>query len=493
MKTSVELYRDIAGRTDGDIYIGVVGPVRTGKSTFIKQFMQTMILPNVEGEHRQARMRDELPLSGSGKTIMTTQPKFIPGESAFVQLRDHAGARVRLIDCVGYLVPGALGTQEGGAARMVRTPWFDHDIPFEKAAETGTRKVIANHATLGIVVTTDGSVADIPRTPYIEAEERVVRELKALGKPFLIVLNAKTPDSEAVIRLSASLREKYDVPVFPMNVDEMDTEQANALMENLLLEFPLTEVMLTLPAWVSALNDDHWLTQTLIQAATLAAQNMRKLRDHIALKDILLECEHCADASPTDIRLGTGAVDYAVTLTDGLFYRVLGEASGQTVEGEEHLLRLMTEMTQAKRAYDRIAEAMKSVEESGYGLVSPSMTELTLSQPEIVKQGGKFGVRLQASAPSLHLVRVDIGTEVNPIVGTQQQSEELVEYLLSEFESDPGEIWNTNIFGKSLSDLMREGLSGKLTRMSTDVQGKVREALTKVINEGSGGMICILL
>lgn len=493
MDRQADMYRDIAGRLGGDIYIGVVGPVRTGKSTFIKRFMETMILPGVEGEQRRARMVDELPVSGAGKTIMTIQPQFIPGESASIALRDHAGVRVRLIDCVGYLIQGVLGTQEGEAARMVRTPWFEHDIPFEKAAEVGTRKVISDHATLGVVVTTDGSITELPRANYVEAEERVIRELKALGKPYAVVLNCREPNSDGAQRLAASLSEKYDAPVVAMNVSEMDQSGATALMEQLLFEFPLTQVFLRLPAWVGALPDEHWLPTALYEQAVQASQGMRKVRDHDRLRAVFAEGPYTLGAEPSEIRLNEGAADYAVRLTDGLFYQVLGEASGQQVDGEEHLLKLMTEMTQLKRAYDRVAEALQSVDETGYGLVAPSMSELKLEQPEIVRQGGRFGVRLRASAPSLHLIRVDIGTEVSPIVGTEQQSAELVQYLLSEFETDPSGIWETNMFGKPLSELMREGLSGKLTRMPGEVQGKLKDAITKIINEGSGGMICVLL
>ncbi len=493
MDRQADMYRDIAGRTDGDIYIGVVGPVRTGKSTFIKRFMETMILPGIEGEHRKARMIDELPVSGAGKTIMTTQPQFIPGESAAITLSDQAGVRVRLIDCVGYLIDGVLGTQEGDSARMVRTPWFERDVPFEQAAEVGTRKVISDHATLGVVVTTDGSITGIPRSSYTGAEERVIHELKAQGKPFVVVLNSSDPEGAAAKQLALALKEEYDVPVTAMNVMDMNRDGATALMENLLFEFPLTEVDLRLPAWVSALPEDHWLRTSLYETARQAAVGMHKVRDHEKLRAAFSDAPYTRGANPSEIRLGEGAADYDINLNDGLFYQILGEESGQQVDGEEHLMRLMTEMTQAKKAYDRVAEALKSVEESGYGLVAPSMSELTLEQPEIVKQGGKFGVRLRASAPSLHLVAVPISAEVSPIVGTEQQSAELVQYLLTEFENDPASIWDTNMFGKPLSELMREELSGKLARMPGEVQLKLQGAITKIINEGSGGMICILL
>ncbi|MEF9972384.1 MAG: stage IV sporulation protein A [Clostridia bacterium] len=493
MERQAAVYQDIAGRTDGDIYIGVVGPVRTGKSTFIKRFMEEMVLPSIKGDAKRARAVDELPVSGAGKTIMTTQPKFVPNEAVEIALPGEARVRVRLIDCVGYLVRGVMGLNEGEGARMVRTPWFEQDIPFEKAAEIGTRKVIEEHSTLGVVVTTDGSITELPRSAYVEAEERVIGELKALGKPFVIVLNSAEPTGDAAKMLKSALSEKYETPVVLMDVLSMDEAQASALMEALLFEFPLVEAYLRLPAWVSALPQDHYLVTALTQAAREAALSINKVRDHDKLRAAFGTCPYAQGAHAERIRPAEGAADYAVDLKDGLFYRILGEESGQQVNGEEHLLRLMTEMTQAKRAYDRVEAALKSASETGYGLVSPSMAELTLAQPEIIKQGGKYGVRLRATAPSLHLIRVDVGAEVSPIVGTQQQSEELIGYLLSEFESDPDSIWSTNMFGKPLSDLMRDELAGKLTRMPGEVQEKMRTAITKIINDGSGGIVCVLL
>lgn len=487
------LYRDIAGRTDGDIYIGVVGPVRTGKSTFIKRFMEMMVLPNIDGEYRRERAVDELPQSGAGRTIMTTQPKFVPNEAVEVQLKDQATFKVRLVDCVGYLIRGVLGTQEGEAARMVRTPWYDHDIPFEEAAELGTRKVIAEHSTLGVVVTTDGSITEIGRPAYVEAEERVVRELKALGKPFVMVLNSRTPEDADTHRLRDSLAEKYDVPVLLLDVQQMELTDVHRLLESVLFEFPLTEVFLDMPGWMSALPENHWLNQSVMDAAVEAADGMRRVRDHEKLAGALRETPYAGEVALSGIQLNAGEVEYRFTPADGLFYKILGETSGQEVKGEEHLLKLMSELVSAKREYDRVAEALKSVRETGYGLVPPIQSEMTLEEPELVKQGSRFGVRLKASAPSLHMIRVDIQTEVSPIVGTEKQSEELIKYLLAEFENDPTKIWNTNMFGKSLNDLVREELGNKLMHMPEDARMKIQEALQKIINEGSGGVICILL
>lgn len=487
------LYRDIAGRTDGDIYIGVVGPVRTGKSTFIKRFMELLVLPNIVGEHRRERATDELPQSGAGKTIMTTQPKFVPNEAVEVSLRDQASFRVRLVDCVGYLVKGVLGTQEGESARMVRTPWYDYDIPFEEAADIGTRRVIRDHSTLGLVVTTDGSITDIPRTAYVEAEERVINELKALGKPFVVVLNSKTPDAPDTIRLRDALSEKYDAPVQLLNVLQMTMDDINTVLEQVLFEFPISEVYIKTPAWLTALPPDHWLNQEVMEAIGSAAQGIARVRDHTAVAEAFAPLTDIGRVANSGISLGEGSVHYELQLNDGLFFRILGEASGQEVTDEEHLLTLMTELVQAKHEYDRVADALKSVRETGYGLVSPDQSEMSLDMPEIVKQGSRFGVRLKASAPSLHMIRVDIQTEVSPIVGTEKQSEELVQYLLSEFETDPTRIWNTNMFGKSLNDLVREGLSNKLNRLPEYTRQKTQEALQKIVNEGNGGMICILL
>lgn len=487
-----KLYRDIAGRCDGDIYLGVVGPVRTGKSTFIKRFMELLVLPNMIGGNRE-RAIDELPQSGAGRTIMTTQPKFIPNEAVEIELRDSAVARVRLVDCVGYLIPGVLGLNEGDESRMVRTPWFDHDIPFEDAAEIGTRKVIQEHSTIGVVITTDGSVVDMPRSAYKEAEERVVRELKALGKPFAVVLNSKLPDGADALKLKDELREKYAVPVLSTDVENMTIENVNALMESVLFEFPLREIRIHAPSWLTSLSDDHWLGKSIFGAVRGCADKLRRVRDTDVLKDALCENEFTEDVLPGEINLNEGTLEYRLTMKDGLFYRILGEASGQEIDGEEHLFELMKQLVRAKREYDRVSAALDSVRETGYGMVSPDMSEMTLSEPEIVRQGGRFGVRLRASAPSLHMIRVDIQTEVSPIVGTEKQSEELVNHLLSEVESNPTGIWDTEIFGKSLNDLVREGMSSKLTRMPEDVRAKIQESLKKIINEGSGGMICILL
>ncbi len=487
------LYRDIAQRTDGEIYIGVVGPVRTGKSAFIKQFMEKMVLPNVVGEHRRLRAMEELPVSGAGRTIMTTQPKFVPGTAVEVKIADGASARVRLVDCVGYLIDEALGAQEDGGERMVRTPWFEHDIPFAEAAELSTRRVIEDHSTLGVVVTTDGSVTDIPRASYVAAEERVIRELEALGKPFCVLLNSAHPDAPETADLARSLSDQYGVSVESVDVTNLSQDQIGEILEKLLMDFPLAEVTLRLPGWIRALSEEHPLYQSVLAAAREAAQNMKRMRDHTALPRSFEGENAPGVASLVGVRLNDGTVEYQFTPRDGLFSQVLSQVTGEKIRGEEELMTLLTQMARSKREYDRVLSALEQVRSTGYGMVAPEMSEMSLETPEIVRQGGRFGVRLKAAAPSIHMIRVDIQTEVSPIVGTEKQSEELVKYLLSEFENDPVQIWSTNIFGKSLHELVREGVAAKLSHMPAEVQGKLQQTLTRIINEGSGGVICILL
>lgn len=492
-ETTFNLYRDIAERTDGDVYVGVVGPVRTGKSTFIARFMEQLVLPRLNAGPKRDRIADELPQSGSGRTIMTTQPKFVPGEAVEVMLQEQTTVRVRMVDSVGYLVKGALGTAENDEARMVHTPWFDQDIPFEQAAEIGTRKVMTDHATIGMVVTTDGSITDLPRGAYVDAEERVVGELKQLGKPFVMVLNSAQPRGAETLALRDALEDKYAVPVMLLNVKEMSVEDIQHVLESVLMEFPLREARLTTPAWLGALDNDHWLVKRVMDAVRSAGATPRRMRENDVFTEVFADSEYTQGAQLSRQYPGEGRMDFTLPLKEGLFNRVLGEECGTEIKGDAHLLSLMKELVSAKAEYDHVAQALHAVRETGYGLVTPAMAEMTLEEPEIVRQGGQFGVKLKAHAPSLHMIRVDIETEVTPVVGTEKQSEELVRYLLEEFETDPQKLWNTNFFGKSLNDMVREGLNNKLLRMPADAQQKVQETLTKIINEGDGGMICILL
>ncbi|SHJ13387.1 stage IV sporulation protein A [Geosporobacter subterraneus DSM 17957] len=488
-----DIYKDIAERTQGDIYIGVVGPVRTGKSTFIKRFMDLLVLPNIENSYRKERAKDELPQSGGGRTIMTTEPKFVPNEAIELTLKDNAKFKVRMVDCVGYLVNGAMGHQENGKARMVTTPWFEKEIPFEEAAEIGTKKVITDHSTIGLVVTTDGSITDIERENYVEAEERVIRELKELKKPFVILLNSTRPNQEDTLLLRDQLEEKYSVPVLAADCARMSMEHINDILENVLFEFPIKEINITLPGWVEGLENSHWLKSKIVQSVKQWAKDVSKINDVREVASKFMEIDVISEALLSDIQLGNGIVHIRMKTNEGLFYNILEEVTGYKIEGDHQLLGLIREFSKAKREYDRVEQALKDVKETGYGLVPPRLEELELEEPEIFKQGNRFGVKLRANAPSLHLIRADIATEVSPVVGTEKQSEELLKYLLNEFEADPTKIWQTNMFGKSLHDMVKEQLQNKLFMMPEDARSKLQRTLQKVINEGSGGLICIIL
>lgn len=487
------LYRDIAERTDGDVYIGVVGPVRTGKSTFISRFMEQLVLPNLADSPKKARIADELPQSGSGRTIMTTQPKFVPGEAVTVSLGENTPVRIRLVDSVGYLVKGALGIDDAGSARMVHTPWFEHDIPFEQAAEIGTRKVIADHATIGMVVTTDGSIADLPRSAYVDAEERVIAELKALGKPFVIVLNSASPRNADTLTLRDALEDRYAVPVMLLNVKEMQVTDIQRVLESVLMEFPLREARLAVPAWLAALDQDHWLVQHILDGVRKSGAQQRVMREDDVFDAAFATSEYAGTVQIAKAEPGEGRIEYSLPLQEGLFNRVLGEECGTEIRGDAHLLSLMKELVNAKAEYDRVADALAAVKGTGYGLVAPRMEDMTLEEPQIVRQGGQFGVKLKAHAPALHLIRVDIETEVTPVVGTEEQSANMVRQLTEEFSTEPQKVWETSFFGRSLESMVQEGLNNKLLRMPQDAQEKVQQTLSRIVNEGDGGMICILL
>lgn len=488
------LYRDIAERTQGELYIGVVGPVRAGKSTFISNFMQQLVLPLVPPGPRRERIVDELPQSGSGKTIMTTQPKFVPSDgAATVQLPDHASARVRMVDSVGYLVRGALGTQEGGDARMVSTPWSQQDMPFEEAAQLGTRKVMTDHATVGVVVTTDGTVAELPREAYVPAEEQVIRELKTLGKPFAVVLNSAQPESRQAKELQAAMSEKYDAPVTLLSAKEMTAEDVQGVMRDLLSAFPLREMRFTLPEWVSALDDQHWLTQHIVSLVREAGAQIVRMRDAEKAQSAFAASEYADTPQLDQLEYGEGSARFSLPLKNGLFNQILSEQCGAEIESDGHLLRLLKELVSAKKEYDRVADALREAVDTGYGLVAPAMSDVTLYEPEVSRQAGRYGVRLRAKAPALHLIRSDIEAEVSPVLGTQEQTDEFAASLRDTYEQDPQALLQTNFFGRSLESLIREGLAGKLQRMPPDAQEKVRAALTRILNEGDGGMICILL
>lgn len=487
------IYQDISSRTNGDIYIGVVGPVRTGKSTFIKRFMEELVLPNITDSYKKERAVDELPQSAAGKTIMTTEPKFIPDEAVKIVIDDNASMSVRMIDCVGYVVDSAMGHTEDDTPRMVSTPWYDEEIPFVEAAEIGTKKVISEHSTIGLVVTTDGSITEIPREDYVAAEERVVKELKAINKPFLILLNSVNPESAYTIELKNKLEAKYDSAVVAVNCQTLNEHDINSIIKNILHEFPVREIKLNLPEWVESLPAEHWLSTEITGTIKNSLKNVSRIRDTKKIQMNMLENNCISDCNISQVDLGVGSVTVRVTTKDELFYKVLGETSGFEITGQESLINLISGLAQVKKEYDKVSFALSEVSRKGYGIVSPTIDELVLEEPQIVKQGGRYGVKLKASAPSIHMIRADIETEVSPIVGTEKQSEDLVKYLLQEFEVDPKKIWETNIFGKSLHELVNEGLQNKLYRMPDDAQIRLQETLQKIINEGSGGLICIIL
>ncbi len=491
--TNSNIYTDIATRTQGDIYIGVVGPVRTGKSTFIKRFMDTLVIPNMDEGAKRDRATDELPQSSAGRTIMTTEPKFIPENAVALKIGNSSAFRVRLIDCVGYIVPSSLGYIENDQPRMVKTPWFENEIPFNMAAEIGTQKVINEHSTIGLVVTTDGSISDIPREEYAEAEERVVKELKELNKPFIVLLNCKNPDSSAAANLSSSLSEKYGVCVKPVNCLELSENEINEILAGILLEFPTKEIAFDLPSWVGKLEKEHWLRSSIYKSLCAAAMKIEKVRDMEKYIGEMTGAEYISGGRIEGTDLSTGSIKVKLNVDDGLFYKIITEKTGIEIENEKDLMTRIIEMSELKKKYRRFEEALNEVEATGYGIVMPTMEELSLAEPEIMKQGGKYGVRLKASAPSIHMLKADITTEVAPIVGSESQSEELVMYLLKEFDDDPSKIWESNIFGKSLHSLVNEGLHNKLCKMPTEARMKLQETLERVINEGCSGLICIIL
>ena len=487
------IYQDIAMRTGGDIYLGLVGPVRTGKSTFIKKFMETLVIPNIDSDYRRERAVDELPQSAAGKTIMTTEPKFIPEEAVEVFLDDQASFRVRLIDCVGYVVPSALGYVENDGPRMVVTPWFEEEVPFNMAAEIGTRKVIQEHSTIGLVVTTDGSISDIPREEYEQAEERVISELKEIEKPFVVLLNATQPGSAKVQDLARQLSEKYAVPVMPVNCLELTQNDIRDIMSAVLYQFPVKEICVDFPRWILALEKDHWLRQELVSSILDHAQEIVRIRDVESAMSKTTEQEHVESASVTEIDLGRGRVKLLMQVPGNLLYEIISERTGLDIDSEAGLMPCMIELAQMKRDYEKIKGALDQVEAVGYGIVMPTLEELRLEEPEIVKQGNRYGVRLKASAPSIHMMKADITTEISPIVGSEKQSEELVIYLLQEFEDSPEKIWESNIFGKSLHSLVNEGLHNKLYRMPQEARLKLQETIERIINEGCTGLICIII
>ncbi len=487
------IYNDISTRTNGDIYIGIVGPVRTGKSTFIKKFMEILVLPNIESDFQRERALDEMPQSAAGKTIMTTEPKFIPEEAVSINLDDSSTFNVRMIDCVGYVVPSSLGYIEDQQPRMVMTPWFEEEIPFNMAAEIGTKKVITEHSTIGLVVTCDGSISDIPREEYQEAEERVISELKEIDKPFVVLLNSVKPESQQTKKLREELEKKYDVPVLVIDCLKLEQEDINNILEKILFQFPIKEISYKMPQWILSLKKDHWLKRSIYDTVKRISLDINKIQDIKNSHKELKNNEFIINSSIAKIDLGKGKIYINLDIDENLFYKVLEEITGINIDPNIGLISYISDLAKIKKEYQRIKIALDEVESTGYGIVMPSVDELSLEEPEIVKQGGRYGVRLKASAPSIHMMKANINTEVSPIVGSEKQSEELVMYLLKEFQENPKKIWSSNIFGKSLHDLVNEGLHNKLYKMPVEARIKLQETIERIINEGCGGLICIIL
>lgn len=491
--TQASIYKDIAKRTKGEIYIGVAGPVRTGKSTFIKKFMDTLVVPNMPDEFSASRARDELPQSASGKTVMTTEPKFIPNDAASVTLPDGASFNVKMIDCVGYIVPGALGLEEDDKPRMVMTPWNSDPIPFEEAAEIGTRKVIREHSTVGLLITTDGSFSELDRNDYESAEEKAAAEMKDSGKPFTVILNTKDPHSDSAHSLATRLYEKYSVPVRIVNCLEMTEDDITAILRDLLYEFPISELKFTIPSWVNTLSPSHPLRSTIIEGISERASGISRLSQIHAAFSELYDSKFGTEIKCGVVNPAEGRGNLTVDVPRELFYRILGDETGLDIKGDEDLISIVTELAGSRHKYKKFEDALMQVEQTGYGIVTPCVEDMTLEEPEIVKQAGSYGVKLRASAPSIHLMRADIKAEVSPIVGSEKQSEDVVKFLLREFEEDPAKIWQSNLFGKSLYELINESINAKLSHMPTEARKKLCHTLGKIINDGAGGLICILL
>ncbi|MBC5637076.1 stage IV sporulation protein A [Ornithinibacillus sp. BX22] len=489
----VDIFKDISKRTNGDIYLGIVGAVRTGKSTFIKKFMELVVLPNIEDESEKVRAQDELPQSAAGKTIMTTEPKFIPNQAVNVTVEEGLDVNIRLVDCVGYAVEGAKGFEDENGPRMINTPWYEEPIPFHDAAEIGTRKVIQEHSTIGVVITTDGSIGDIERGGYVEAESKVVEELKEVGKPFIMVVNSVHPTSGETELLRQELSEKYDIPVLAMSVESMTEHDVYNVLREALYEFPVLEVNVNLPSWVMVLKEDHWLRESYQEAIQSTVKNIRRLRDVDHIVGDFADYDYIDKANLAGMEMGEGIAEIDLHAPDYLYDQVLKEIVGVEIRGKDHLLELMQDFAYAKRQYDQVASALQMVKQTGYGIAAPTLEDMELDEPEIIRQGSRFGVRLKAVAPSIHMIKVEVESEFAPIIGTEKQSEELVRYLMQDFEEDPLSIWESDIFGRSLSSIVREGIQAKISLMPENARYKLKETLERIINEGSGGLIAIIL
>lgn len=484
------IYTSIAARTGGNIYIGVVGPVRTGKSTLIKRIMEELVIPGIDDPYRRERARDEMPQSGSGKTIMTSEPKFVPEEAVEISPDGTTRLRVRMIDSVGYMIDGATGATEDGQPRMVTTPWFDYEIPMTEAAELGTKKVMEEHASIGLVVTTDGTITDISRADYLEAEARAIRDMQATGKPFLVIVNSRYPQGETARALRDSIRQDYGAEAVTLDCLALTVEDIQALLQQLLYAFPLTQLQVYLPRWLDALEEDHSVKTALYQNLLGCAGQIHTLGQAQALLSTLTGTPPVQDMVLRSVDLGTGIVSCAITVPEELFYEILSKSAGMPIENDAQLLKLLTELSSAKQEYDKVADALSAVRATGYGVVMPTSDEMSLASPEVLRKGSAFGVKLKASAPSIHMIRVDIDTEISPMVGSEKQSADLISYLGDE---DDEKLWQSNIFGKSVYELIQEGLSAKLLQLPEEVRGKFRLTLQRIVNEGAQGLVCLIL
>ena len=487
-----EIIKNIAERSGGDIYLGVVGGVRTGKSTFIKKLVETLIVPNIEDEYEKKRCLDEIPQSAAGKSVMTTEPKFVPSNAVTIKIDDFS-CKIRLIDCVGYIINNAKGVEDEKGPRMVKTPWYDEMIPFREAAEIGTEKVIKEHSSIGIVVTTDGSIGDFERNDYLEAEDRVITELKELNKPFIVILNSTHPMLPDTVRISEELKEKYNVPVKSLNIEEMSEREMYDILKEALYEFPILEVKIKLPDWIAILNPNHPVKKLYIDKIRESVIEIDKLRDVEKITDHFKETNEIEKAYLSDVNPATGEVMVTLEAPDDLYNKVLHEIIDIDVSNKKDLLKLFQEYSIAKSEYDQIKYALKMVKQTGYGVATPTIKDMKLTTPEITKQGTRFGVKLKATAPSIHMIRVDVNSTFEPIIGSEVQSRELINHLMKDYETDPENIWKSEIFGRSLDSIVQEGIQSKINMMPDNVRFKLQQTLTKIVNRGSGNLIAIVL
>ena len=488
-----DLYKDIQGRTKGEIYLGVVGPVRCGKSTFIKRFMDLCVLPNMDEGYEKKQARDELPQSAGGKTITTTEPKFVPKEAATITLGEDVFVKVRLVDCVGYMVEGATGHLEEEKERMVQTPWFENPIPFSEAAEVGTQKVIKDHSTIGIVITTDASFGELERKRYEEAEEKTIMALKQINKPFIVLVNTAKPYGEEAKKIAKDIRNTYDVTALPMNIEQLRREDISIILQNILFEFPLTEIEFYMPKWVELVDSEHPMKKDIIEQVRSFSDNLRCIRDVIGSDQILkMDSEYIKKCKLDKVNLENGTVTVYLDLDEKYYYELLSNMLGEEVYNEHHLLNILKELARLKNEYVKVMGAIEAVRFKGYGVVTPERNEITLEKPELIRHGNKFGVKIKAESPSIHMIRANIETEIAPIVGTEEQAKDLIEYISNANVNDRG-IWDTNIFGKTVEQLVQDGITGKVAMIGEESQLKLQESMQKIVNESNGGMVCIII